>query len=498
MTTPAAAIADPALLGTAFSGGSWATWRAVLKAAYAEPMSEAELVLFHAVAGDREPPRRPVRELIVIAGRRSGKDSIASAIATTAAIGNYALHLRPGERSTVACLAVDRQQAKIVHRYIAGYFREVPLLVPLVERETDDGLELSNSVEIVIATNNYRSIRGRTLACVIFDEAAFWRDETSANPDVEIYNAVLPGLVTIPGAVLVIITTAYRKGGLAYTKWREHFGKADDAALVVYGPSTAFNPTLPQSVIDAALARDPEAAAAEWLSQWRSDLSDFLDRELIASAVDPNVRVRPPQSGQRYRAFADPSGGRGDAFAMAIAHAERDVAVLDLLFERRAPFDADAVIAEIAALLRAYGIREIVGDDYGAELTVAAFRRNNVIYKSADLNRSQVYLNVLPLFTSGRVRLLDNDRLVHQFAALERRTSRSGRDSVDHPQAKGAHDDAANAVAGALVLVGSARQPMVISDALLARARALPNRNRMAADFEGSTDEFALGRLRGY
>jgi hypothetical protein len=33
IVTPAAAIADPALLGQAFAGDSWATWRAVLKAA---------------------------------------------------------------------------------------------------------------------------------------------------------------------------------------------------------------------------------------------------------------------------------------------------------------------------------------------------------------------------------------------------------------------------------------------------------------------------------
>jgi hypothetical protein len=36
---------------------------------------------------------------------------------------------------------------------------------------------------------------------------------------------------------------------------------------------------------------------------------------------------------------------------------------------------------------------------------------------------------------------------------LERRTARSGRDSIDH--APGAHDDIANSVAGALLLAAS-------------------------------------------
>jgi hypothetical protein len=455
MITPAAAISDSNLLGLYFAGDSWDAWRAVLKAAYAEPLTPAELALFRGLTGDRDPPKYRVRELIVIAGRRSGKDSIASAIATAAAVADYRQYLRPGERATVACLAVDRQQARIIQRYVAGYFREVPVLTPFLARETEDGLELTNRVEIAIATNSFRSIRGRTIACAILDELAFWRDETSANPDVETYNAILPAMVTLPGALMVVITTAYRKGGLAYQKWHDHFGRNDPSVLVIHAPSTALNPNLPQSVIDAALARDYEAAAAEWLSVWRSDLSDFLDRELISSAVDAGVAVRAPQQGVRYKAFADPSGGRGDAFTMAIAHAEGGIAVLDLLFERRAPFDADQTINEIADLLPAYRVREVMGDNYGAELTVAAFKRCGIAYKASDLNRSQIYLNALPLFTSGRARLLDNPRLAAQFAALERRTTRSGRDTVDHTT--GAHDDLANAAAGALVLVAAGK-----------------------------------------
>jgi len=58
---------------------------------------------------------------------------------------------------------------------------------------------------------------------------------------------------------------------------------------------------------------------------------------------------------------------------------------------------------------------------------------------------------VLPLFTSGRARLVDSRKLVTQFATLERRTSAGGRDSVDH--GRNSHDDLCNAVAGALTLL---------------------------------------------
>jgi hypothetical protein len=45
--------------------------------------------------------------------------------------------------------------------------------------------------------------------------------------------------------------------------------------------------------------------------------------------------------------------------------------------------------------------------------------------------------------------LLDNSKLVAQLVGLERRTVRSGRDSIDH--GPGGHDDLANAAAGALL-----------------------------------------------
>jgi hypothetical protein len=454
--TPAAAIADPTLLGSAFVGASWKTWHAVLKAAWAEPLDDDELSLFKAVAGDRAPPRRRVRELIVIAGRRSGKDSIASAISTTTAIADYSPYLRPGERATVACLAVDREQSRIVHRYIAGYFQTVPLLQPLVARETDDGIELTNDVEIVVATNSFRSVRGRTIACAIFDEASFWRSDEAANPDFETYNAIMPGMVTLPGAILVIITTAYRRAGLAYTKWQAHYGQTDDDVLVVYGPSRQFNPLLPQSIIDAALARDPEAAAAEWLSEWRSDLSDFLDAALIAAAVDPGITVRPYASRNGYVAFADPSGGRGDSFTAAVAHREHDNVVLDALYERRPPFNPTEVVAEIAEFIRGYNLSSITGDRYAANWVTEAFTKEGVRYTAAERDRSAIYLDTVPLFTSGRVRLLDHQHLIHQFAELERRTSPLGRDRIDH--GPNGHDDLCNSAAGALV--ASANDPL--------------------------------------
>jgi hypothetical protein len=454
------AFQDPALFGPWFQGPSWNGWGAILKAAFGLPMTRGERMLFRAVA-QRDPPRKRVRELWIIAGRRAGKDSIASVIGTWfAAFENYDGRLRPGEFATVLSLAVDRLQAKIQLRYSMAYFERIPMLAGLVTRESADGLELSTGAELTILANNFRSVRGRSLACTILGECAFWRDDTSAAPADELYVAIVPGGATIPGSMIVGISSPHRRDGLLYEKWKNHFGKPDDDVLVIQAASRLLNPSLPQKIVDHALARDPAAPRSEWLAEWRDDIAAYLSRELIESAVDVGVVVRSPIPGVRYKAFADPSGGVSDSFCLAIAHVEGDMVLLDCSLEIAPPFNPTEATAEIAATLRQYNLRSVVGDRYAALWTVESFRRAGIEYKHSDIDRSAIYQNCLPLFTSGRVRLLDNRKLVAQLVNLERKTSLSGKDRISHPEVANAHDDLSNAVAGAAVLAsGVIRDP---------------------------------------
>ena len=168
------AISDPQLFGPWFKGPSWDTWRAVLRAAYAEEMTAAEIEVFRSIAGDRDPPKKQVRELVIIAGRRSGKDSIASAIAASAAaFRNYQDVTRPGELASIMCLAVDKVQARISLNYTRAYFAEVPMLKSLVVRETADGLDFSTGASITVIPNDFRTVRGRSIALAVLDECGF-------------------------------------------------------------------------------------------------------------------------------------------------------------------------------------------------------------------------------------------------------------------------------------------------------------------------------------
>jgi hypothetical protein len=450
------AMDDPRLFQSWFDGASWDGWRVVLKSAFALPLTDNELATFKTLAGDRMPPRKRVKELWIIAGRRAGKDSIASLIAAYAAAFFAESHrLRPGERPLCVNLATDRDQSKICLDYTRSFFKDQKMLAKLVTQESRDGFALSNNVDVRIVTNSFRAVRGRTVLLAILDECAFYQSETSATPDTETYRALMPGLATLSDSVIVGISSPYRKSGLLYQKFKDHFGADTDDVLVIKAASQMLNPTIDASVIEQALRDDPAAARAEWLGEFRDDIAGFLDVTLVESAVDYGVLCRPPRGDQhKYFSFIDASGGRRDSFTCAIAHTEGEAVVLDCVHEVKPPFNPTTATEEISAPLKSYNLTETVGDRYGAQWIVDAFSKCGIALTHSHRDRSAIYIDCMPLFTSGRLRLIDNRKLVLQFGGLERRTAPGGRDRIDHGVA--GHDDLCNAAAGAVTLAARA------------------------------------------
>ena len=167
-----------------------------------------------------------------------------------------------------------------------------------------------------------------------------------------------------------------------------------------------------------------------------------------------------------YHGFVDPSGGSIDSAALAVAHAEKDLFILDGVWERRAPHSPASVVEEFAAILKQYNVRTVVGDRYAGEYPRELFRSRNIAYELSTKTRSELYIEFLVLLNSGRVELARHQRLLAQLRGLERRVARGGRESVDH--VPGAHDDVANAAAGAVVLAATAKpksffMPQVLS-----------------------------------
>lgn len=329
---------------------------------------------------------------------------------------------------------------------------EVLSMAPFADRlRLVRAIHLKNRISIEVHTASFRAVRGYTLVGVICDEVAFWRDESSTNPDAEIIAALRPGMATVPGALLLGISSPYSRRGVLWEAYRRYYGQDADPVLLWQADTRSMNPSVDAALIARAYSEDEASASAEYGAQFRRDIEGFLSREAIDAVVVPERRELPAVEGVHYVAFCDPSGGSADSMTLAIAHREQERAVLDALREVKPPFSPESVVGEFVETLRRYRIGQVTGDRYGAEWVAERFRKCGIDYQPADKAKSDLYRELLPAINSRSVELLDHPRLLAQLCTLERRTARGGRDSIDHPP--NGHDDVANAAAGALALV---------------------------------------------
>lgn len=459
-------MTDPQLFGNQFGGDTFEAWRALLSGFYGLKLTDDERLYFLKLTNRKTTPKNTLDELWLVVGRRGGKSQCAALLAVfEAAFHDYTDRLAPGEVATVMLLAADRKQARSVFRYISGLFESNPMLAKMVIREDKESIELNNRTAIEVHTASFRATRGYTVACCIADELAFWRSEDSANPDFEILNAIRPAMATLNGK-LIALSSPYSKRGALWETFRRYFGHHDNSILVAQAPSKALNPTIPDRLIKQAYERDPESAKAEWGAQFRSDLEAFITRETIEALTRQSPLELPYNNRNRYFAFVDPAGGGSgsgaDEFTLAIGHQENAAVIVDLVQGKKGvPAE---ITSEYAALLKDYGIREAHSDKYAGSWPADEFAKSGITINYSPKSRSELYLDALPAITSGRVELPPDARLAIQFSGLERKTSRNGRDSINH--APGAHDDRCNAVAG-LIALNSHRSQVIDYSKLL-------------------------------
>lgn len=468
------ALDNEELFAPHFRSDTWRPWRAFLATLYALPLQDEDLALFRACTGRSAPPSKAFTEAALIVGRRGGKSRILALIAVfLACFRDYTPYLAPGEVATVIVLAASRSQARSIFRYVNGLLDVVPVLAGMIESVTDDQVILSNRVVIEIGTASWRFTRGYTFAAILADEVAFWRSDESANPDVEILRALRPGMDTIPGSKFLLASSPYAKKGALYNAFRRHYGRDDGRVLVWKAATEVMNARIDPAIIREAYEEDPESARAEYGAEFRDDLADFVTREIVDAVTCLGRHELPPMPGAIYFGFCDPSGGVSDAMTLAIGHLrDGEVCVLDTVLEIRPPFDPEKAVAECAAVLKRYGITRIVGDRYAGEWPRARFHEHGIDFEQSARPKSDLYHDLLPLLNAKRVELLENSRLTSQLVGLERRVSRSGKDSIDH--APNGHDDIANCVAGVLVGLDLDRRPPLIARRQMGEALAAP------------------------
>jgi hypothetical protein len=328
------AMSDAQLFGKVFGAPSFWTWRVVAKLIDGIPLTESrEIELFEQCIGRRY-VRQAWRRLILLAGRRAGKDRFESAVAVwrAALCADWRKYQSVGEGAVVILLGADKKQASILRNYCSGLL-QAPLLAAEVTRSTGEVTEFRNGASLEISTNDARLVRGRSAIAVLGSECCHWKtDEYAASSDEEVVAAAEPSMAMCPdGGLLMLGSSVYRKRGYMFRKYRELFGNdAGDDQLCWFAPSQVMNPVLPQSVIDRALATNLQGAgrrgkAEEALQQLREimrklKLSAFTRVTACTLALSP---IRDPHS-EGFSYFVTSIAGSGDSMYTRKAYATRE------------------------------------------------------------------------------------------------------------------------------------------------------------------------------
>ena len=145
-------------------------------------MTADDVVVFQRHTGRTTAPANGFKETYLIIGRRGGK-SFMSALVTCfiACFIDFSPFITVGETLAVMCLAKDKDQARIVFRYIKAILNYIPALRSMIADQRTDEIELTTGVTIMVKASDFGGVRGPTVACVVADEIAFWASQ-GANP----------------------------------------------------------------------------------------------------------------------------------------------------------------------------------------------------------------------------------------------------------------------------------------------------------------------------
>lgn len=440
--------------------------RAILKAIYGLPMERDERLAFLEMTEGREPKKGGYSEAALVCGTRSGKTDLAAVIATyeTVRLGPVVgKYLIPGQIARGILIAQDQKGAGEARGYIEGNFetleeKGIPCLAETQGQEravTGKMIKTRWPVEIAVYTASKASVRGATGLWFLGDEIAWWDTEEGAyNQDVEVMRAVRSRFATLARLhpKKIVISSPNGKQGVLWDLYQK---RESGKTLVVKAPTWVLNLSIPQSFFDEEQEKDPEACLREYGAEFSeaSGGNAYLPANIVDQCVERGRTSLQPMPGIEYAAWIDAAFAR-DRFSFGIGHRSESVAVIDHLQHwtpqrKGKDLDPDAIISEVAGVVRYYKCEKLHGDQFSEALINESFRRHGVQFVEVVASapeKNDAYQNLRAALRAGQVKLPDDPTTIRDLKGLVRKVTPGGQVSIRAPKRRGSYDDAATVV----------------------------------------------------
>jgi hypothetical protein len=468
MTEPIPFVPFVEALGVRPSPAQRVLWEVIADGTQPEDLPEHERAIARQLFGevDTIPPELLAVVAIVKGGRIGG--SYFAALRLIHLAVTVRLALAPGEQASALIVAPDLRLAKQAFRYVAGAIDSVPELGALEVRRTEDAIAIQRedgqlvAIECLPATRGGSALRGRTLVGVLLDEAAYFRDESAAVNDADIYRAVAPRVV--PGGQLLISSTPWAEMGLLFDLFQANHG-APKTCVAARAPTLLMRTDDPNTIrhVERETERDPQTAAQEFGAEFMGrGAGTFFDGAAIDRAIDPTLTIPGPRL-PRMAAGVDPGFSR-DASAFVATGSDGDrfavVEVDELRPEKGKPLQPSAVVVRWAELARRLGLGSVLSDVHYRESLREHFGAQRIGLEpvpEGQIGKRAMYERTRALLNEGKLRLPNHPRLIRQLREVIGKPTPGGGFSIMSPRRAGAHGDLVSALVAAVYALGDGK-----------------------------------------
>ena len=345
--------------------------------------------------------------------------------------------------------AVDTDQAQLTMDAVAAIVANTPGLAGAVALGARAVTNRSTGATLTVESSDGASSLGTKPWLVICDELAAW--PRSANHRA-LWAAIVGAIPKVPGARLVVISTAGSPVGLGARTWEAAQKSRYWHTSCHPGPSPWWNDE------DIEATRD-DLLPSEWMRYieciWAEGEDTLTTPEDVAACTRGGDLALPPHRGRQYVAALD-IGTRRDMTALAVGHVEDRRAgrtvVVDRVLSWKATKGQRVDLAEVeAAVLRVcnhYRVGRLRYDRMQAEQMTQNLQRKGLhcdefVFSSASTNR--LARTLATALRDRAIELPDDPTLQEQLATV--RLVETGPGTVKMQNPTGTHDDLAVAVA---------------------------------------------------